>query len=144
MGRPPPAASPWQAESVPGFTTGEETSQGQFPAALAMGKVHHNAAALAMGRVHLESTLERSATMLPCHEPLAASLSASITCHMYYMHAFYYHHYLLDYVLHALSAPHALLHHESAHRPPPPAASPWQTEIVPGSAAAGDVPWAVP
>ena len=28
---------------------------------------HHNDAALAMGRVHLESTLERSATMLPCH-----------------------------------------------------------------------------
>ena len=67
MGRPPPAASPWQAESVPGFTTGEETSHGKFPAALAMGKVHLNDAALAMGRVHLESTLERSATMLPCH-----------------------------------------------------------------------------
>ena len=48
---------------------------------------------------------------------------------MYYMHAFYYHHYLLDYVLHALSAPHALLQtaQENIKRvlgPPPPCSFP--------------------
>ena len=68
---------------------------------------------------------------------------------MYYMHAFYYHHYLLDYVLHALSAPHALLQaaQENIKRvlgPPPPAASPWQAESVPGFTAGGDVPEALP
>ena len=68
---------------------------------------------------------------------------------MHYMQAFYYPHYLLDYVLHALSAPHFPAtscteeHQESAQAATPPAASPWQAERVPGFTAGGDVPEAL-
>ena len=69
---------------------------------------------------------------------------------MYYMQAFYYPHYLLDYVLHALSAPHFPAtscteeHQGECSGRPPPAASPWQAERVPGFTAGGDVPEALP